>query len=80
MKRAIQKPDGSIEVDGACYRLQEINDHFLVVRSDDGGEVGAFRMKDAAHGFEIDASDEMRAVVHAVASLFSTPRGLLPLQ
>jgi hypothetical protein len=78
--RAIRKPDGSIEVAGTSYRLDERGDRFVVVRAGDGGEIGAFRMQDAAHRFEIEASDEMRSVVRAIAKMLATPRGLLPLQ
>jgi hypothetical protein len=78
--RAIRKPDGSIQVAGASYRLEENADRFLVVRASDGGRIGSFRVKDALHRFEIEASDEMRSVVRAIAELQATPRGLLPLQ
>jgi hypothetical protein len=78
--RALRKPDGSIEIDGVSYRLREQGDRFEVVRQDGGDALGAFRLEDVAHGFEIDAPAEHRAIVDAVAKLFAAPRGVLPLQ
>jgi hypothetical protein len=78
--RAFRRPDGSIEIDGESYRLREQDDRFEVVRQEGGAALGAFRIKDVAHGFEVDASDENRAIVQAVAKLFAAPRGVLPLQ
>ena len=78
--RAVREPDGSVEVEGARYRLREEDDRFVVVQADGGEELGSFRVKDVAHGFEVDASDGDRRVVEAIARLFAQPRGLLPLQ
>jgi hypothetical protein len=78
--RAVRRPDGTIDVGGASYRLDERDDRFVVIRADDGRELGTFRIKDATHSEVIDANDDSRAVIDAVAELFSTPRGLLPLQ
>jgi hypothetical protein len=78
--RAVREPDGSVAVGEARYRLEERNDRFVVVGADDGQELGAFRVTDVAHGFEIEAGDAERGVVEAIAKLFSAPRGLLPLQ
>jgi hypothetical protein len=77
---AVREPDGSVVVAGLRYRLEERNDRFVVVRADDGGELGAFRVTDVAHGFEIEAAPAERRVVEAIARLFAAPRGLLPLQ
>jgi hypothetical protein len=78
--RAERQPDGSVIVDGTRYRLEERGERFVVVRAEDGGELGAFRVTDVAHGFEIETAGEERAVVEAVARVFAAPRGLLPLQ
>jgi hypothetical protein len=78
--RAVRRPDGSIEIDGVRYRLREQDDRFEVVREDGGAALGAFRIRDVSHGFEVDAPDSNRAIVQAVAKLFAAPRGVLPLQ
>lgn len=77
---AERQPDGSVLVDGTRYRLEERGERFVVVRVDGGAELGAFRVTDVAHGFEIEAAGDARAVVEAVARVYRAPRGLLPLQ
>ena len=77
--RATRQPDGSIEIGGMRYTLDEQGDRFVVVDGD-GDHVGAFRVTDVAHRFEVDATPERHALVRAIARLMASPRGILPLQ
>lgn len=78
--RAVRRSDGSIDVGGHHYRLEERDGRFEVVRAD-GEPVGSIRFRDdVARGFEVEAPSDGRKVVEAVARLLAAPRGVLPLQ
>ena len=77
--RATRHPDGSIEIEGSRYTLDEQGDRFVVVDAG-GAQVGSFRVKDVSHRFEVDAAPDRHALVRAIARLMASPRGILPLQ
>jgi nitrous oxide reductase accessory protein NosL len=77
------RPDGSFEVAGTQYRLDQHGDHFVVIRAADGERVGGFVLNDLPGprgAAVIDGDTTEPAVVKAIAQLVSQPRGLLPLQ
>ena len=81
--KAHGEPDGSFDVSGIRYRLEQNDDHFVVVRSSDGVAVGGFRLNALARARSAAVIDEDSAdvnVVKAIADIVSQPRGLLPLQ
>jgi hypothetical protein len=77
---AVRKPDGSFEVRGERFRLDEVDqDRFDVVNVRDGVRVGSLHLD--AHGAAgVDAGSGSIEVVRAIAKLLSQPRGSLPLQ
>jgi hypothetical protein len=77
------QPDGSFDVSGVRYRLEQDGDHFAVVRSSDGAVIGGFRLNAlprATRAAVIDEDSREAEIVEAIATVVSQPRGLLPLQ
>jgi hypothetical protein len=78
--RASRKPDGSFEVEGERFRLDEVaQGRFEVVNVADGVRVGRLHL-DAHGAATAEPGSAVAPVVEAIAALLSQPRGMLPLQ